>query len=447
MNDTMKCSANNSLNDAIAKSMFYRCSYLILLITVFINVTIPKAGIKLGGIPLTVGNVFLLLLIGLWFCYVLWKRSFVLSRAEIMVVISILYWIGRFLLVFIFGRESFGSMVGYMVPVVIYPFTFLCINYFITEKSQIDTILKMLFWGTSIVFVFGFLQAAFGITKFSIPGITVNYSDYIASENWYAEKYNGVQEGVTYAKTVSTYQNGNLLGVNVLLFVPMVYESIKKKNIRRIYLLVFTLFCLLTGSKTCWVGIVLYLFIKALPYLNRKWMSKRKVQVACFAVGAIPVIAIMFLNTFPQIVERFQDSFTLANIDDLSGRAVSMNELIDYFAQNVQWILTGPYGLTSYWGSSYEMTYFCILMVGGLFGLIAFLGPIIFIVVKYILPVMTRSRVLIGVVEGVLVYLIVAYVEGALWLPPTAINIWMVLAVGYKLAGFLREEPEVEMEQ
>ena len=325
------------------------------------------------------------------------------------------------------------------MPLVVYPFTFLVFNFFITEQKQIDLILRMLLWGTIIVFAFGFLQAIFGIERFSIPGLTVNYTDYISSTNWYAEKYNGVQEGVTYSKTVSTYQNGNLLGVNILLFCPMVYESIKKKTWQRVYMLVFIMFCILTGSKTCWVGIFLYLFIKSVVIINRKCADGRKVQFACLIIAVIPVIAAIFLNMFPQILERFKDSFTLKNINDLSGRSESMSQLIDYFVNKTEWILIGPYGLTSYWGSSYEMAYFCILMIGGIAGLVAFLAPILYILVKYIGKHVKDSKILKGVCHGVVVYIIIAFVEGALWLPPTAVNLWMVLALGYKMSLFMEE--------
>ena len=421
------------------KNFFYRYSYLLLLVTVFINVTFPKAGIKLEGIPLTVGNVFLILTIMSWFIYVLWKRCFVFSKAEVFVIVSCVYWLIRFLLVMAGGEVGLSEWVGFFVPMVIYPFTFFVFNFFITEKKQIDFILRMLFVGTLIVFVFGFLQATFGIEKFSIPGLTVNYTDYISSTNWYANKFNGVQEGISYSKTVSTYQNGNLLGVNVLLFCPMIYENIKNKAGRNLYMLVFILFCILTGSKTCWVGIVLYLFIKGVVVLNNKWAEGRKVQFACLIIAVIPVIAAIFLNMFPQIVERFQESFTLKNINDLSGRSESMNRLINYFTNKTEWLLIGPYGLTNYWGSSYEMAYFCILMLGGLAGLIAFLGPIVYIIIRYFVRHTKESKVLKGITHGVIVYLIVAFVEGALWLPPTAINLWMVLAMGYKMSRFMEE--------
>lgn len=421
------------------KTFFYRYSYLLLMVTVFINITFPKAGIKLGGIPLTVGNVFLLLTIMSWFIYVLWKRCFVFSKAEAFVIISCVFWLIRFLLVMAGGREGLSDWVGFLVPLVVYPFTFIVFNFFITDMKQIDFILRMLLVGTIIVFAFGFLQAAFGIERFSIPGLTVNYTDYISSTNWYAEKYNGVQEGVTYSKTVSTYQNGNLLGVNVLLFCPMIYESIKNKVARHLYMLVFVAFCILTGSKTCWVGIVLYLLIKGVVVLNRKWAESRKVQFACLIIAIIPVIAVIFLNLFPQIVERFQDSFTLKNINDLSGRSESMNRLINFFTVKTEWLLVGPYGLTNYWGSSYEMAYFCILMLGGLTGLTAFLGPIIYILIRYFIKNIKESKVLKGITHGVVVYLIVAFVEGALWLPPTAVNLWLVLAMGYKMSRFMEE--------
>lgn len=447
MNEEKRVCAAAGQGQALMKSKFYRISYTLLLITVFINVTFPKAGIKLGGIPLTVGNVFLLLTILCWLTAVLWRRCFVFSKAEVFVITGCIYWILRFLLVMVSGREGMSDWVGFFVPLVIYPFTFLVFNYFITEKKQIDFIIKLLFWGSLIVFVFGFLQAAFGIERFSVPGLTVNYTDYISSENWYAEKYNGVQEGIDYSKTVSTYQNGNLLGVNILLFCPLIYECIKNKGVRRLYLLVFSLFCILTGSKTCWVGIVIYLFIKLVPVINRKWAESRKVQFTCLLVALIPVIVIVFLNMFPQIGVRFEESFTLKNVDDLSGRSDSMNQLIDYFFTKTEWLLTGPYGLTRYWGSSYEMAYFCILMIGGIAGLIAFLGPVFYVLFKWLKNYRKEIPAVKGVFYGVIVYLIMAYVEGALWLPPTAINLWMVLAMGYKLCLFKKNESSNGIEE
>ena len=219
----------------------------------------------------------------------------------------------------------------------------------------------------------------------------------------------------------------------------MIYESIENKTWRNIYMLVFILFCILTGSKTCWVGIFIYLFIKGIVIVNRKWADGRKVQFACLVIAMIPVVASIFLGMFPQIMERFKDSFTFKNINDLSGRSQSMNELINYFIVKTEWILTGPYGLTAYWGSSYEMAYFCILMLGGIAGLIAFLGPIMFILIKYTGKHVKESRILKGITHGVIVYIIIAFVEGALWLPPTAINLWMVLALGYKMSLFMEE--------
>lgn len=430
----------NNLTNNLTKSRYYKYSYLLLLVTVFINVTFPKAGIKLGGIPLTVGNVFLLATVMMWAIAVLWKRCFMLSKAEQLVIISCLFWAGRFLLVMATGMEAMSDWVGYLVPLVIYPFTFLVFNYYIVEQKQIDYIIKLLFWGTMIVFVFGFLQAVVGIEKCSIPGLTVNYTDYISSDNWYAEKFNGVQENVTYSKTVSTYQNGNLLGVNVILFCPMIYETIKNKTVKQVYLLLFVLFCILTGSKTCWVGIAIYLLIKGAVIINRKWAKKRNVLFACVIVAMIPVVAAVFLNMFPQIGERFRDSFTFENINDLSGRSETMNALINYFSYRTEWLLIGPYGLTNFWGSSYEMTYFCILMLGGIAGLAAFLGPIVYVIFKKLIKYRNSSPIIKGIVDGVVVYLIIAFVEGALWLPPTAINLWMVLAVGNRTSDFLQNE-------
>ena len=109
------------------------------------------------------------------------------------------------------------------------------------------------------------------------------------------------------------------------------------------------------------------------------------------------------------------------------------------FINKTEWLLAGPFGLTNYWGSAYEMTYFCILMLGGILGMLAFLVPIVYIFVKKLVFYRKTSPIVKGVFEGVLVYLIIAYVEGALWLPPTAINLWMVLSIGYKTCLYKKE--------
>ena len=435
-----KSLVSHTTRELVENSFFYKLGYVLLLITVFVNVAFPKAGIKLGGIPLTVGNVFLILTILVWITYVLYRKGFRFSKAEVLVVVSCMYWASRLLIAVCGGRIAFGEWAGYFVPTVVYPFTFLVFNYFIIDKKQLDLICKMLFWASIIVYVFGFLQAIFGIDRFSIPGLTVNLTDYLSSDNWYAEKYNGVQEGVDYAKTVSTYQNGNLLGVNIMLFGPLVYENIQDSRKRHFYLLIFAMFCLLTGSKTCWVGLFIYLCFKGAPILNKKVTKRKTIMLIGLVMLLLPVAAVIFFSMFPQVIQRFQDSFTLKNIDDLSGRSDSMNALIDFFVHKTEWLLVGPYGLTKYWGSSYEMTYFCMLMIGGLFGVFAFVVPIFYVLFKYIFRYRKENKVLVGIFDGVLVYMIMAYVEGAFWLPPTAINIWMVLALGYNYVRFIKQK-------
>ena len=66
--------------------------FYLLVITVFFNIWFPKAGIKLAGIPLTVGNVFFLLLLVLWLGTVVLRRNSIrFPKPALVLLISVIY--------------------------------------------------------------------------------------------------------------------------------------------------------------------------------------------------------------------------------------------------------------------------------------------------------------------------------------------------------------------
>ena len=69
----------------------------LLLITVFFNIWFPKAGIKLAGIPLTVGNVFLAITFICWLLKKLKNKIIRIHKISYLVGILMIYSIVRYI--------------------------------------------------------------------------------------------------------------------------------------------------------------------------------------------------------------------------------------------------------------------------------------------------------------------------------------------------------------
>ena len=107
---------------------------------------------------------------------------------------------------------------------------------------------KIIVYGFWFICLYSLLQYVIGINKCAIPGLTVNLSDYQQyGEYWYMTKSNGTQ--LDEVKIVSTYQNGNLFGIGVLIIYPLVYnyyKKIKNKRLENLSLILFVLCTFLT---------------------------------------------------------------------------------------------------------------------------------------------------------------------------------------------------------
>jgi hypothetical protein len=80
-------------------------------------------------------------------------------------------------------------------------------------------------------------------------------------------------------------------------------------------------------------------------------------------------------------------------------------------------------------GGAYEIFYLALYEIAGVVGILVWLTPIAFSLGHFYKcradPIM--RAVLIGLVS----WLLVAFVEGAFWLPPTAFNLWTLIGIGW----------------
>ena len=67
--------------------------FTLLLITIFWNIWFPKAGIKLSGIPITVGNVFFAITFFVWIINKIKSGKIKSTKMSLILILGIAYFI------------------------------------------------------------------------------------------------------------------------------------------------------------------------------------------------------------------------------------------------------------------------------------------------------------------------------------------------------------------
>lgn len=232
------------------------------LMIVFL-VLLPKGGSRLGGVPLTWGYL-LLMATAAGACVVrLLAMPLRFSRRALVVVFFLLpfqllsLYAGRF-----YGVSNPPFTFATFVGLAALPWIFLLV--FAPFFSLLDGD-RLAHWFRTCVF----LAAAWGIFLFffrplsghfiEVPYLTVNASDYGELENT-----KNIARGTLF-KLISTYNNGNLYGVATLLILPL-YLQLEPSRWRRL-----TVRCavLLTLSRGVWVGLIVSEMLSILLQLLR----------------------------------------------------------------------------------------------------------------------------------------------------------------------------------
>lgn len=395
----------------------------LLLITLIVNIVIPKAGFKFNDIPITIGNILFAFLVVINIISIL-KEKF--SFNEIIIGGGIVYWLLRFLICLCSNYNNTDNLIAYFTTLVIYPAMYFIIKRYFITQNQVDKIIALIDKCLFIVMIYAIIQFIFGIENTAIPGITVNYTDYIRSpDSWWLDKANGFLGG---SKIFSTYQNGNIFGLALLLLFPISYRSTNKYS--RFKLLLFIICCFLSGSRSTIIGCILYLII--IVVRKRKIAKKTFILGTLFLAAAIPVfIKIITLNSNLGLLNRIGNSLNWQVLVNGAGRTANAVEYFSWLFNKFRpfAFLFGAYG-SDYSGGAYEMTYICVFLLGGIIGLILFIYPVFNIVSRIKRKLLANdNEKLRGVYEGIILYFLIAFIEGAYWLPPTALNVWSVISL------------------
>lgn len=398
----------------------------LFLITIIVNVLIPKCGIKIANIPITLGSIlFLILLIHWFFNYGLNNIKKYISIEKIILFIGILFWLVRIFAGYLWGNITLGSLFGFLIPLCIYPLIYFIAFDYIKNRDQIDFLLRIILLCIVAVVIYTFMQYIFGIGNTAIPLITVNLNDYLANPSgWWLEKMNAIGSG---SKMPSTYQNGNLLGVALIMWLPVLFRETQNKALKYLFSLMAILSIILAGSRSVYIGLFLLLIYAIIIFLrNNRLTLKNLIILLAIIIAFLLCIFTLIFTLNRDIINRILEIFNINSLISGTGRTEQALEYFAWLEHNPFTFFIGASGF-DYSGGAYEMTYICVFVLGGIIGLFLFVYPMLVIVFPD--KKAMKDHRYIASLEGVIFYLVVAFVEGGYWLPPTALNVWVLLSI------------------
>ena len=364
-----------------------RAGYVVIIaftLLIFLNVAVPKGGIKSSGLPLTWGYVALA--IAAITSIPLAIASFRLTRKSAIAGLNYVT-VGVLILSKWYNAGQVGPQdIVWMVDLFAIPFSILIVLMAQIDKipdsyitiSIVRCIRLTVIWG-----LFNFALYALTKNYIEIPYVTINAAD--AGQIF--EKYNSRGELM---KLVSTYNNGNIYGDCMVILGPLYLTFEASRFMKSLFIaaVVFTL------SRTAWLGLSLILvtmFALGLIHYRRIWLGAIGVAMAILMVfGVLPSMGWTPIDIFDQ---------------SLNGRLESLSDIV-----------------VSFWGSDHivinELTYLGIFNSFGIVGSIIVIWAIIFPIVTNIGAVPRMSKLQRSAMAGIGSYVVIATIDGALQFIP-----------------------------
>jgi hypothetical protein len=370
----------------------------------------PKGGFKVAQIPLTWG--YMLIFCFAFFCFIdlifniktlafSWKRwvsLLALIPFQIVLIFSFL----------LNGVGSVGFAVSAIVSLVLIPWIFVFVFGRAVERIDFRYVAKLIRYGVFFVATYGVFLFFYKILTgafIEIPFVTVNSGDLGELD------YKHIDRGGVF-KLISTYNNGNIYGVCMLMLLP-VYDKIERLSIPRAILKISLM---LTLSRTVWFGLVLYELSRLVFFKERgggagEGVKKSRASgLVYLSIGTVffLILVFYFVNSV-----GFDSSFLFDR--DLGGRSGQLASLRDF-----TWLPQKPFEGIS------EIVYASVLDQFGFFGLVSFLlafvTPLLVAFPRCRDDAMRKAMYLGGVI-----YLFVCVSDGAMLLIPVMAFYWFLV--------------------
>ena len=384
--------------------------FSVWFLTVFL-VLFPKGGVKFGILPITWGYLFFafttpifllvrVLALPLRFRPSLFVAMLTLLPVQVLVVYEV-YFYGIYDAPFAVSTIAAFFFLPWIFLLVYAPFLHLVDGERFARYFRLSILFAAL-WGI-LLFFWHPITGHF----IEIPYLTVNAED--AGE---LENTKHIARGL-YLKLISTYNNGNLYGVCMLMLLP-IHTVLEKKRWRRVIL---KLAMLLTLSRTVWAGLIFTELLGLTVPLAHQIRTFPRLFLGA-ASKRIAVLAVTIALIFTALL--FNSNGLAFLFDAQFGGRDSM--LRDFF--NASFL--PAHGLSGY----EEVVYAGVTKELGYSGLMAFillmLGPLLVLLadISALQSPMRRAAL-----KGLLLYAVLAGIDGAFNFIPTMAFYWFVYMI------------------
>ena len=384
-----------------------------LLLTVFL-VLFPKGGFRLGPLPLTWGYLLLgiitppAILVRMLQLPLRYPRRVLLVIFMLIPMQLLFYYAGKY-----YGVSNPPFAFSTFVGLFALPWIFLLFYGPFFPRLDGEQMARIfcfcVFWAAAWgIFLFFLHPVAHRFIE--VPYLTVNASDYGELENT-----KNIARGFFF-KLISTYNNGNLYGVATLLLLPL-YTRLEPSGVRRATVKV-ALF--LTLSRTVWVGLILnellslgFQLLRQIPTFPVLYLgAARRRFVAVGAIVGFILFSLLFISA--------QGGGLQFLLDATGGNRV--NQV--YAAQGAS--LLPEHGLYGF----QEILYASAEQYWGVAGLWAFTLIMVSPVILFVADTrVMRSPLQRAALKGLVIYIVMAGIDGALDFIPVMAFYWFVYAV------------------
>lgn len=385
----------------MARSLTNTSQNLVVFLLVLFCLVFPKAGFKIGTIPITFGYILLSITFILVFILDGPRLLQSVDKNRLLVTSLTLPFALYGLIIFYFvGYDEIGFVISFFVNFAVFPIAFVYILSIRFDKLDMNYLFGMVRHSILVISIYGiflFFYKSFTGSFIEIPYLTVNSGDLGALES------KNISRG-DYYKLISTYNNGNIYGVCLLMLLPL-FDYIETGFVKR---LIVRISLILTLSRTVWIGIFSY-------EIARLLLSRKKSVSFLLSSLAFFIISIYAIS---QILGAIGYSSDFLLDKNLGGRAESLNI-------NPTLIPELPFNNIS------EIVYASVLESFGIIGLIlfsfSFFSPLLIFVSSI------RNNPLGAykkrIISGIILYMLLCFSDGAMMLIPTMLIYWFLVAL------------------
>jgi len=411
----------------------------------FLSITIPKSGRTVSGVPITTANICILLALMLWALKFIFsqtrRKPIYLSKV---LMLFILYGMIASVIGFMKGNSYKFIVLDFVAFIGFIPVYFLVCSV-VNTKKHIRQLMATIVVGMAIICLYGVLQPRLGFEKIAIPGLTKQYNMAIYQG---VGKWNVIEGGGQ--KVYSTFQNGNVFGNHLALFIPLLGglllgmpSSVFRKKIfltGTFLLACYTLF--ITYSRGALISMIVGIMF--LAFLFKKIRFK-----AIVMMSVVLIVFLIFIQYNSERPELARYDFRRVADDPnrfSAGRIFRVKFVLSHFSNYpVSEKLFGRgfgAGLVMQQRSDYtDNLYLTLLFKFGIIGLLLLFGVfILFFQRLFFLYSITPDKQLKGIIAGGMAGMIAAlvhYLADTLWLfPPLAANFWFLTGIAM-MAGVI----------